>query len=523
MKRFLIVGVALFVLAGIGLALLARSVLTGANVRAAVASQLSAAIGQPVTIGSLGASVYPRVTMDLGEVAIGQPTRIQLASVHVGTGLGALFSRRIEHADVRVEGARITLPLPDLGPARGAASEPASGSSPVEIVSIDEIVLRKVEVMNGKRTLRGDIELVPQGKGVVIRRVALAADDTAIEMTGTLTALSPVAGEVAVTAAALDFDRLVAFLNDFTATDGKTAPSAGGPSAASAIGRLAVALKVGRATTGGLTLSDLAASAVVTPTAVTFDPLTLGVFGGRYEGTMQLALDDVPRFQWRAKVSGIDTATLMAFAGSPNSITGTLSGTIALDGEGLQMEQALRTASGRSRVDITNGTIAGLQLVRTMVTATSGRGGILASAGAAVVARNTAGGERFSRLGATLRLARGVLATDDFSMASTDVDLSASGTLQLASMGTEFAGRAQLSEALSNQAGTDLYRYTQEGGRVTLPVTVTGPIANLSVRVDVGDVAKRAIRNKATEEAKKAIERNLPAGLRGLIPRRPPR
>jgi hypothetical protein len=38
--------------------------------------------------------------------------------------------------------------------------------------------------------------------------------------------------------------------------------------------------------------------------------------------------------------------------------------------------------------------------------------------------------------------------------------------------------------------------------------------------VDVGDVAKRAIRNKAAEEAQKLIDKNLP-GLGGLFRRKP--
>ena len=65
-----------------------------------------------------------------------------------------------------------------------------------------------------------------------------------------------------------------------------------------------------------------------------------------------------------------------------------------------------------------------------MVTATSGRGGLLASAGAAVAAHNTPGGERFSRFGATLQLANGVIETSDVAMVSTDVELSATGSLR---------------------------------------------------------------------------------------------
>ena len=105
-------------------------------------------------------------------------------------------------------------------------------------------------------------------------------------------------------------------------------------------------------------------------------------------------------------------------------------------------------------------------------------------------------------------------------MTSTDLNLKAAGSLGVAEMSADLAGRAQLSEALSRQAGTDLYRYTQEGGRVTVPVTVTGPLDRLAVRVDVGDAARRAIRNKAAEEAGKLIDKKLP-GLRGLFQRTP--
>ena len=532
MKRLALVAVIVVVLAGLGLALLARYVFTGPNVRAAVEAQVSAALGQPVTIGGLGASVYPRVTMDLTDVTVGQPARIRFASVHLGTGLRALISRRIEHADVRIEGARLTLPLPSLG--AGSPSAPAAGVSkpPVEIVSIDEIVLHGVEVVSGSRTLEGDIELVPHGAGAQIRRMQLAADGTAMTMTGELIALAPLSGKVDVAAEALDIDRLIAFIGDFVAAT-VPAPAAvpnspRGPAVAlkgglavSPVGQLAVVLKVGRMTTGGLTLSDFTSTALVTPDAVRFEPLAFGVFGGRYQGSMQLALGAVPAFQWRATVAGVDAASLMAFAGSPNTITGTLAGTLALQGEGFQMEQALRTARGRARIDITDGTIAGLQLVRTIVTAASGRGGVLNSASAAMTTQSTPGAERFSRFGATLRLAKGVIETDDLAMTSTDVDLSAAGSLRLAGMSADLAGRAQLSDALSRQAGTDLYRYTQEGGRVTLPVTVTGPIAHLSVGVDVADVALRALRNRAIDEAKKAIKKRIP-GFGDLF-KRPPR
>ena len=252
MKRLILLAVGLVVLAAAGLALLARFVFTGPNVRAAVAAQVSAALGQPVTIGGIGASVYPRVTMDLTDVAIGQPARIHLASLHVGTGLRALISRRIEHADVRIEGARLSLPLPTLG--GNATPAPSAGAArpPVEIVSIDEIVLRSVEVESGGRRLYGDIELVPHGAGVQIRRMDLAADTTSVRATGDLTSLAPMTGTLDLAAGSLDIDHLITFVNVFTAA--WVAPADGGAAPASApaspVGRLTVSVKVGKATTG---------------------------------------------------------------------------------------------------------------------------------------------------------------------------------------------------------------------------------------------------------------------------------
>ena len=56
---------------------------------------------------------------------------------------------------------------------------------------------------------------------------------------------------------------------------------------------------------------------------------------------------------------------------------------------------------------------------------------------------------------------------------------------------------------------------------MTLPVTVTGRIERLAVRVDVGDVALRAIRNRATEEAREGDRARRLPGLGGLFKRKP--
>lgn len=201
-KKILFAVVAVFLVASAGVFLWARSVFTNDYVRDAIAAQLAEALGQPVTIGTIGVSIYPRVTVDLGTVSIGEPARIHVQSLHVGTNLRALLSRQIEHADVRLDGARVELPLPPLGHATPAerqgsrqdrstrpgepnasppGTEDAGSKAPVTVVSIDEVVLNDVEIVSSGHTLRADIEAVPRGDGATIRRATLTADDTKVD------------------------------------------------------------------------------------------------------------------------------------------------------------------------------------------------------------------------------------------------------------------------------------------------------------------------------------------------------
>src|SRR5262245_1427820 len=110
-KKLLFAVLALVVLLAGGYYLL-QWLLVSDVMRAELERQLSAYLQQPVTIKSVRAAVYPRVSIALSEVAIGKEPAIALSDVRVVTGLRPLLSRRVEHADVRIAGGRINLPLP---------------------------------------------------------------------------------------------------------------------------------------------------------------------------------------------------------------------------------------------------------------------------------------------------------------------------------------------------------------------------------------------------------------------------
>lgn len=507
-QRLIVVLIAILLVGGAGLVLWARSVLAGDAVRRAVETQLTKALGQPVTIASASATIWPRVTMRLTDVAIGSPVRITVGRLDVGTSLRALLSRRIEHATVRVNDARIELPLPPFAFAQAPASpddRAQSAGGPVEIVSVDSVELTGVEIVSGGRSLRGNIEVVPKGLGLDIRQVALEADGTALDITGSIDDLAGPTGELTLKARGLEVLGLLSFMTDFAhgAGLGESA-AASGPALPDPVRmNLAVSVEVDRAMVGTLALEALGGRARVTPEAITLDPVKFGVFDGTYTGTLAWALGSTPAFTLNAAVTDVDLTAAMAFAGIKDAITGKLSGRMALSGRGTSVDQVMSSLGGTARLDARDGVVANLGLVRTVVLA----GSMRKDSQAALRGAELAASEPFSELGATFAIAGGVAQTKDLRFTSPDVLMTGLGAIRFQGAVVELAGRVQLSEALTKQAGRDLTRYTQVGGRVTVPVTIKGSAGNLSVGLDMSEAARRAIANRAAEEAKKLFRR----------------
>lgn len=505
MGRKIAAGIAgLLFVAGVVVFIWARSVFAGDAMRNTLAAQISAAIGQPVTIGTISAGLYPRVTVLLGDVAIGQPPGIHARTLRLGTDLRALLSRRIVGGTVRLDGASLTLPLPPFTIDSAPVASSGGGSSlPVEIVSIDEIILNDVEILSGGRTLRGQVEAVPRGRGLEVRRVSLTAEGTSIEAAGELTDLAGPVGHLDVRAGTLDLARLLTFMTEFSQGSGLT-ERGGASRAAASTGPgpdVTLTLTADRATMGGVSFEKLTGTARATGDAVVVDPMAFGLFGGQYQGSVTASVTDSPTFRWRAALSNVDVAAVMAFAGSPGVITGRLTGRVDVTSGGDETSRIVDNARGTARVDITDGVVKNLGLVASIVVATSMR------ADASVPGRT--GDERFTRLGASLAIANGTARTSDLLFESPDVSLRAAGSVRLDGSAIDLRGDIQLSDALSKQAGRDLVRYTQEQGRVTVPAAVTGSAAAPVARVDLTQLATRAAKNRIEEEATKAIDKAL--------------
>ena len=226
--------------------------------------------------------------------------------------------------------------------------------------------------------------------------------------------------------------------------------------------------------------------------------MKLEAFGGRFAGSAGFdGSRREPHYDWRGTFENLDVPALVAFAGSPGSLTGRLAGTVALSAAGVEPLDAIRRARGSARVVITDGKMPGLDIVRSVVLAFGRPSG----------ERPAGSGEAFTRLAASLAVGGQVLSTSDLTLASRDLDVTGKGTLSLASQAVDLHADVMLSRELSAQAGRDLYRVAREGERIVLPARISGTVASPTVFVDVSAALQRALRNRAEDEVKSFLDR----------------
>ena len=463
--------------------------LTSDYARTTFEQQLSVALGQPVHIGALSAAIYPRVAVDLADVAIGAPTTITLAQVRLVTGLRALFSRRISDAELIVRNSRLPLPLPValLPTTAGTNTAPAGRGLTVESVRV--ISLENVELVAPPRVMRVDLRGSLAGDRLDIERLAMRGGSTKIDGKGTIASIARVEGTIDAKADPLDLDELMAITSAFTSTSAPGPQKRGGPAPI----RLTVALTATKGQFSTYTFSDLSTTIQLATGTVTLTPLAVRSFGGNFKGTLDVdTRRDVPQLRLSGRVDGLDVAPLMKANGSAGGITGTLAGSVTLSASGTDAATVLQTAHGTIAAAIANGTIAHLDLVRTVVLAFGKPSGVPAEGS----------GSAFTRLGGTFALANRTVTSDNLSLASRDFTVNGRTTLQLSSGALEAHGDVALSPELTAQAGTDLRRYAQQDGRVIVPAIVGGTIDRPRVSVDVQSAAARAFQNEIQRRTK---------------------
>jgi uncharacterized protein involved in outer membrane biogenesis len=444
-----------------------------------------------VHIGAARAQILPRLAVQLRDIRVGDPARLVLDTVELAADVRSLLGGRIEHADVRVSDSRIDMPLPFglPGPTNTAAGTMPAAA--VRIVSIRSIALRNVRLRSRGREIAVSADSSLDGNTLALRRFAAEAGGTTLAADGSVMLSPRIDARLNATANRLDADDLVALAAAFAPE------STGRPAARSRRARIVAEIGAEQATAGGVQMRHVTTQLTLDGDAIALNRLGFETFDGRYEGSVTARLGAPLSATLESRTVNLDVAQLAAFGGVPDTITGRLSAAGTFRGSGADVAELLRESRGNGTATIVDGSITRLHLVRTVVLF-FGRPAPGAEAAT----------DRFDRLDVTFSLADRVLRAQAFSLRSPDADIAGTGTLNL---DTEMLdGRADilLSEGLSAQAGTDLYRYTREGNRVVLPASIGGTLAAPRLTIDAAAAARRGLRNE--------IERRLKGWLEGF-------
>ena len=472
--------VLIVVLAGAAYWFLARD-----GFRRALEAQASAWLGQPVTIGAASAQFLPRLAIQLRDIRVGDPVALALDDVELAADVRPLLDGRIENADVLISDSRIDMPLPFELPRGGAADGSAGVAPPVRIVSVRSIALRDVRLRSGGREIVVSADSSLDGTTLTLRRFTAEAGGTALSVEGVVALAPRIDAQLMATANRLDVDELIALANAF-------APPASGTSNAPGQSlRIVASIAAEQGTAGAIQVQNLTTELTVDGESISLSPLRFQMFDGRYEGAVTASLGTPLTATIESRISDVDVAQLAAFGGSPDTVTGRLSGSGTFAGSGADVAELLRAARGEATASIVDGSIKRLQLVRTVVLF-FGRPAPDAGEGS----------DRFERLDAEFSLANRVLRAGAFSLRSPDADMAGEGSLNLDTGALDGRVDVLLSEALSAQAGTDLYRYTREGNRVVLPASIGGTLAMPRLTINVAAAARRGLRNEVERRLK---------------------
>jgi len=490
MRRFILIAALIVTVAGAMAAGAVYWFLSGDGVRAALERQAAAWLGQPVAIGSASARLFPRPAMALRDIRIGNPARVTLADVRLSTGLRSLLSRRIEDADIVLSNSRVELPLPFALPVSGAnTNAPAARGGGVEVVSVRAITLRDITIASRGREIKISADSSLSSAHLNLDRFTATSGATTLEATG-LTQLTPdINTQLQVKAARVDIDDLLALAEAFT----PRAPAvprgrAAGPAFP---GHLVARITAESARTGELEIRQFATTVLAQGNRLTLSPTTFQLFGGRYDGALEIDLGATLRASIKSRIADLDVGQLAEFGGIPGAMSGRLTGAGTFTGRGPTLEGAIAAATGEGTATITSGELKQLGLVRTVVLY-FGR----PEPGAAAAT------DKFDRIDASFSLARRVVTASALSLHSPDLDLVAQGTFSIPDKGLNGHADLSLSEALSAQAGSDLQRFTLEGKRVLLPATIGGTLDAPRVSIDAAAATRRGLLNEVQRRLK---------------------
>jgi uncharacterized protein involved in outer membrane biogenesis len=481
--------------------------------RSRIASALSSALGQPVAIGGLSASIFPRPSLSARDVQVGGADSnaapgFSLKTLHVVPRLSSLLPGRgltIDHVDLkglvisvrRDSAGRWLVPVPpspsvdtstgksgiDLNQLRAREGAirvvddqlpgPAGGPRVTTITGVEadmQALGGRLEVSRftgrlGETVVTGSTDMGPKGAELELRSEAVHSSD--------LPALFALAGIPA--SPLLSIAGKTPFEMTISLSPGFASYTVTGKAA------------IERVKFGTLAFDGVQAPFRLERGVFTLDPLAFTTYGGRQQGVVSMDLNQpVPAYRIRTSIQGLDVnEALSANTTMKDFLAGKGQVAANVRGSGTTAAALRRSLTGTLKYELKDGVIRNFPLLAAINQALGITGG---------TDRDT----KFQSLSGTATIGGGKARTNDLAFRAGELTLTGKGTLsfdQRLDLRMTASASPEMSNQLIQRVGM-LKGLSNSRGQVTFPVIVTGTTTAPRISVDLGSIAKKQLEGK---------------------------
>ena len=235
-------------------------------------------------------------------------------------------------------------------------------------------------------------------------------------------------------------------------------------------------------------IKDLQATAELKGQEARLNNLSLQLFGGflRTEGTVGLGTA-TPPFSGKASLQGLQLGPALQALGTDHiSMSGTAGAELTVNGRGFTHPDLVKALAGTGRMAVKEGKIEGINLLQEAAT-------LLKVVGLSL---DNVHATAFSTIESEFAIKQGLIAVQRLLMDSHDFQATGAGTIGL-DQSLNMKLNMNLSQALSQKisAGSPIARVAMSGGRLSLPLLITGntqaPTYGLDTKMFAGKVQEQ--------------------------------
>ncbi|UOD31899.1 AsmA family protein [Massilia violaceinigra] len=280
----------------------------------------------------------------------------------------------------------------------------------------------------------------------------------------------------------------------------------------SALARLRASgtLQVGELSVGGVRAANVHAVLLAGAGKTTIKPLSATLYGGNGTGALSIDFTDdasTPRMALVQDLRGISLGPLLLDATGKTPLSGRGDVQLDLNTRGAGTTALREALAGTAALRLRDGVIGGIDLGRLVHEAK-------AAAGVGSEAESTS----FSELSAHFRIEGGLAHNTDLTASTPLLRIGGEGQLDLANETIDYRLRCTVVPSLSGHDGPA----ARTLGGLTVPVALSGPLAQMTWQVDVAALGSEAAKKTGAAipaGAKEKLKDRVKDALGGLFPR----